>query len=100
VSEAIGSQDRRDLFSFVAGRRGYELCMLAVRKLVLQAVADATIWSSLDTAQQRLLQEKVVQRHGWPRLVRDNGLSGRKQALALLRQAVSRLCRHMGVDGG
>lgn len=94
--EAIGEQDRRDLTSFAYGLRGYELCMLAIRKLVVKAVADSSWWLQLDETQQQLLLERVMQRHDWAKLVRDNGLDGRKQAQSLLRHAVSRLLEYSG----
>lgn len=93
VQESISEQDRRDLFSFAFGLRGYELCMLAVGKLILQVMAQEHRWSQLDSMQQQLLLEKVVQRHDWPRVVRAHGLSGRKQALAVMREAVALLVR-------
>lgn len=89
VHEALGEQDWRDLESFALGQRGYELCMLAIRKLVLQALSDDRIFADLSETQKQLLQEKVVQRHGWERVVRTGAFTGRRQALQVMRQAVA-----------
>jgi len=93
VSEGIGAQDRRDLDSFAFGLRGYELCMPAIRKWVLQAMSDETLWRSLTATQRQLLLHKVVQRREWSTVVRETALSGRKQAVQCLREAIAGLLR-------
>ncbi|MCW9088507.1 MAG: GNAT family N-acetyltransferase [Gammaproteobacteria bacterium] len=104
VHEAITRQDRRDLESFAFGLRGYELCLVAIRKLVLQALGDRHVLAKLDTARQQLLRDKVVQRHSWERVVDRSGFSGRKEALERLRETVALLVRHYfggaGLPGG
>ncbi|MGM0595086.1 MAG: tRNA(Met) cytidine acetyltransferase TmcA [Pseudomonadota bacterium] len=94
VHESIGSQDRRDLESFAFGLRGYELCALAIRKLVLQAQGSRRAQALLDAAQRQLLRDKVLQRHDWPLVVRHGGFTGKKAAQASLREAVARLVRY------
>jgi tRNA(Met) cytidine acetyltransferase len=95
VHATLAEQDWRDLESFAFGLRGYELCMLAIRKLVLQALGDERGLMQLSEPQQQLLQEKVVQRHGWERVVRTGAFSGRRQALQATRQAVATLLQFM-----
>lgn len=91
--EAISAQDWRDLHSFAFGLRGYELCLSAVRKLVLKALADGRARELLDTRQQRLLQEKVVQRAAWSQVSRRLGYAGRRQAVQALRHVLAQLLR-------
>jgi len=86
---ALSAQDWRDVDSFVQGWRGYEVCQVAVRKLV-QATVRTT---ALDAKQQELLQRKVLRHEPWEMVIAALGYSGRAQALAALRSAVKQ-CRN------
>lgn len=94
VQERIGRQDRRDLESFAFGLRGYELCMLAIRKLSLQALGDHNALAKLTAVQQQLLRDKVLQRHSWEHVVRNGGYRGKRDALEALRVTSAVLVRH------
>lgn len=82
----LDAQDRRDVESFVRGWRGYEVCQVALRKWVAQALAGGA--PGLSAPQRALLEAKVLRGEPWPDLVAAFGYSGRAQALAALREAV------------
>lgn len=98
--EGISAQDWQDLNSFAFGLRGYELCLLALRKLVHKALADGGALQGLAQPQQRLLQEKVVRRRSWAEVAHTLGYSGRRQAQEALRQAIALLLRHYAGEEG
>jgi tRNA(Met) cytidine acetyltransferase len=81
----LDAQDRRDVESFVRGWRGYEVCQVALRKLA----ANVPQAAPLSAAQRDLLHGKIMQRQSWERIVAAFGFSGRAQALAALRAAVT-----------
>ncbi|WP_127478602.1 tRNA(Met) cytidine acetyltransferase TmcA [Sulfurivermis fontis] len=85
----LDAQDWRDVESFVQGWRGYEVCQVAVRKLVRAAIDQAV----LDAVQRELLQHKVLLCEPWESVIAALGYSGRAQALAALRTAVAQ-CRN------
>ncbi|GAB4293544.1 MAG: GNAT family N-acetyltransferase [Thiohalomonadaceae bacterium] len=91
----LDAQDWRDVESFVQGWRGYEVCQVAVRKLV-QATLDKV---AMDAQQQTLLQRKVLQGESWKAVIAALGYSGRAQALAALRTAVAP-CRNAALQDG
>ncbi len=90
----LGEYDWSDLESFAFGLRGYEICIAAIHKLVQQALADGTAQRILDKVQRALLEEKVLQRRPWSQLCRHHGFSGRKAAVAAIRQVIAVLYRH------
>jgi len=94
ISPELDERDWADLESFSHGLRGYENCMVAIRKLVMRVVADQAVMDQLDERQRSLLEEKVLQRHSWPQQVRRHGFAGRRQALSALRESVALLLRH------
>jgi tRNA(Met) cytidine acetyltransferase len=85
-SAELSAQDWRDVDSFAQGWRGYEVCQVAVRKLVQARINGA----ELDVKQQALLQRKVLQSEPWASVIAVLGYSGRAQALAALREAVAK----------
>lgn len=85
-SAELSTQDWRDVASFVQGWRGYEVCQVALRKLVLATIDSAPI----DAMQRMLLHRKVLLHEAWEPLIAALGYSGRAQALAALRVAVGR----------
>ncbi|MEW6647583.1 MAG: GNAT family N-acetyltransferase [Pseudomonadota bacterium] len=85
----LDAQDWRDVESFVQGWRGYEVCQVAVRKLVRATIDQAV----LDAVQRELLQHKVLLCEPWESVIAARGYSGRAQALAALRTAVAQ-CRN------
>ncbi len=94
----LNQYDWSDIESFAFGLRGYENCLVAIRKLVLRALGDGAAQMLLDTAQQSLLEEKVVKKCPWPQLCRHQGLPGRKAALQALREVIALLYSHYRVE--
>jgi tRNA(Met) cytidine acetyltransferase len=86
-STELSAQDWRDVDSFVQSWRGYEVCQVAVRKLVQATIKTA----ALDVKQQELLLRKVLRGEPWEMVIAVLGYNGRAQALAALRAAVG-LC--------
>lgn len=85
----LSAQDWRDVESFVRGWRGYEVCQVAVRKLVRAAINQV----ELGTVQRELLRHKVLLGEPWESVIAALGYSGRAQALAALRSAMQQ-CRN------
>lgn len=81
----LSVQDWRDVESFVQGWRGYEVCQVAVRKLVQATIKTA----ALGVKQQELLQRKVLRGEPWESVIAALGYSGRAEALAVLRTAAA-----------
>lgn len=88
-SAELSAQDWRDVESFVRGWRGYEVCQVALRKLV-RAVIDN---EALDTEERELLHRKVLRHEPWEAVIAALGYSGRAEALMALREAAAGLER-------
>ena len=84
----LDEQDWRDIHSFAWGKRGYEVCMAALQKLVLTRIA---ILAQLDTVQQTLLVTKVLQQQAWSPCIAQAGLTGKAEAVMTLREAIRAL---------
>jgi len=84
----LDAQDWRDVESFVRGWRGYEVCQLALAKLVRQKIGQLLV----DKKHKELLQRKVLHQQGWPEVIAALGYRGHAEALAELRQAMAELC--------
>lgn len=85
---AMEAQDWRDVMSFAFGRRGYESCLVSLRKLVTAWCSDEVAWCTLALAQRALLFDKVVRRFDWSELIAQHGLAGRAAAEDALRAAL------------
>lgn len=95
----LDEQDIRDIHSFIEGWRGYEVCQVALRKLL----ADRTIDTCLTSGEQQLIEHKIWQRQTWPDVVASFSYRGKAAALQALRQAMRKLwqgsgSRHSGHD--
>ena len=87
-SAVLDAQDWRDVMSFAFGRRGYETCLVALRKLVTALLGDGSLAQRLPPDAYALLFDKVVRRSGWAALAAGHGLAGRAAAEAALRGAL------------
>ncbi len=87
----INTQDKADLESYAYGKRGYESCQLAIRKLVTIARSNPQIWNKLTTWQQQLVEEKVLKQTCWQKLAKKHSQHGKKQLQSRVREAVSLL---------
>ena len=89
-SGALDEQDWRDLCAFAHAARGYEVCLAPLQRLVCQAAVEARV-DALESSERQLLVQKILQQQDWQRCASQVGLSGRAEALAVLRRAVARL---------
>lgn len=82
--------NHKELQAFAYKQRGYENTLYPLWKLVCNRVSEA---SSLLNIEKKILVLKVLQKHDWGNVVTrlDGEISGKKEALALLRKAISKL---------
>jgi tRNA(Met) cytidine acetyltransferase len=90
----LEAQDWRDIHSFAHGKRGYEVCMAALRKLV-----PGRDLSTLSPPQQALLLHKIIQQQGWQACIRQLEMQGHQQAESALREAIGKLIQCDEVHG-
>ncbi len=85
------AQEWRDITSFAFGKRGYEVCMTSIRKLVITALADRDIAAVLTGPGKDLLILRVLQNHGWQMLATRFTSKGKRELVATLRRETGRL---------
>jgi len=84
------NNNKEELLAFAEKQRGYENTLYPIWKLVSRELANA---SNLSSKEKEILVLKVLQKHTW-KAVADkmgDGINGKKDALILLRQAISNL---------
>ncbi len=91
-------QDWQELLAFAFGLRGYELTLVALRRLVATALEDEAVAGLLSSVQRSLLLGRVMQGRGWSEVAAAHGLSGRAQVLEALREAARALVLHYGSE--
>ena len=89
--QELSEQDWQDVTSFVNSARGYEVNAVPLAKFVCASLGDDGCCSALTDAELALLIAKVLQKKSWSECVTGFDLSGHKQALQRLRQAVKKL---------
>lgn len=77
--------DWQDVVSFAYGQRGYEFCMKAI---VTFCQTLPKKLPELSPRQSQLLSVKVFSLQAWPEVVKSVGLSGRAEAIKLLREII------------
>ncbi|WP_455210711.1 tRNA(Met) cytidine acetyltransferase TmcA [Kaarinaea lacus] len=87
----LTKQDCSDVKSFVSASRGYEVNSVPIWKLVCLCLAEKSCASELAQVELAMVIAKVLQRKPWQELVSDFLLSGQKEAVQSLRQAVKKL---------
>ncbi len=88
---SLNAQEWRDVTSFAFGKRGYEVCMTSIRKLVITALADRDIAATLTGPGKELLILRVLHNQDWKTLTTRFTVTGKKQLLATLRREVEKL---------
>lgn len=83
----LDDAEKQLLIGFCEHHRGYESSIVAINKLVLSGLTQAF---DLEDKELQLVIAKVLQKQAWSSLVALTGVSGQKQAVKLLRQAVSK----------
>ena len=86
-------QDWRELVALAWGRRGYEVSLVAIRRLLRVCESDWMHSGMLETAERAFLIEKCLQHRPWRQLVEAHGLDGDRAARERLRGILRRLLR-------
>ncbi len=100
----LDEQERRDLFAFAFGYRGYEMCAHTIGKAAFATLAGGKGAVALSPEERNLLIVRVLQDREWAETARHFTLPGKRAALAALRRAVTKLAErfparlhHIGV---
>lgn len=82
--------DLKTISSFSNGSRGYENTLFLLWRLVCSSLSKN---EELNDIERKVLIIKVLQKHSWSVLIEklENEVSGKKQALSLIRQAITKL---------
>jgi len=87
-----------ELLGFTYARRGFEISLYAIIPFVT-ALSEQGLMSSLDGRQQSLLKGRIFAHKGWKTMANELGLSGRREAIELMRQTLAELIDRTA-DGG
>jgi tRNA(Met) cytidine acetyltransferase len=87
----LSEMENHAVYAFCDQQRGYESSIVAIYKLTLYALFQPNQLNNLTADEVHLLIAKVLQKHSWQSLVTQTGVTGRKQAIKLLRRAVKKL---------
>lgn len=93
VPQALSDYDVDDLKAFAFERRQLEVIIASVWKLACMAFADRAAMEQLSEQQGVVLATRVLQRKPWKEVVAQSVLTGKRQALELLRGAIAELLR-------
>lgn len=77
------------LNAFYVHQRGYESSLYSILRLLLVSIPQYK--NGLSESELQILIGKVLQKRSWAELVKQSGVSGRKQVVSILRQAVGKL---------
>jgi len=86
----INAEDKRILHSFAYDYRGYENCLYLIWQLVITKLVDN---NTLNKQEKKILILKILQKNSWKKTVTRMGksISGKKEALKLIRHAIGKL---------
>jgi len=86
----MDNEDIKVLESFATESRGFENSLYLIYQLVLERLPKH---ASLNEQEMQILIMKVLQKNSWKTLIKrmNNKLSGKKEALELMRNAVKKL---------
>lgn len=87
----LDEEDRRDLQAFSAEQRLAEVTIGSLWRLALHALMTGRAHERLDSLELSLVIIRVLQKQSWSDTAARCGLTGRKQALTVLRAAVGKL---------
>ncbi len=87
-----------DACAFAATSRDYGNCLYGLRQTLHYALSEMPL--NLASTQLSLAIGKVLQGRGWPELVHEHALAGRKEAVRALRAIFRRLCEEMAPSDG
>ena len=87
----LNETENHALYGFSDQQRGYESSIVAIYKLTLYSLSLPNGIKNLTANELLILVAKVLQKQDWQSLAKLLELTGRKQAIKLLRQAVKKL---------
>ncbi len=87
----LDETERYALMGFCDQQRGYESSIAIIHKLTLSYLSQPIKAIDLTSDELQILIGKVLQKHQWQSLVKSLHITGKKQAVKLLRQAVKKL---------
>ena len=86
----LSRHDLRDLEAFVQHNRSYESCIAPIRKLVIRALKNRSVWHALTPDELSLLVSKALQQRSWEEI---NAESGRKTLMRRMRALIGECLR-------
>jgi tRNA(Met) cytidine acetyltransferase len=87
----LDDNEQHALYGFARQQRGYESSIAVIYKLTLYALSHSDQTIKLKPQELQIVIAKVLQKQNWQSLVELTNVSGKKQAISLLRQAVQKL---------
>ncbi len=91
VEALLNAQDYLDIHSFAWGRRGYESCLPALKKVTESVQKQPQQWCQIHSRQQLLLENKIIGQCAWSSVIERMGYSGKRQAIQKLREAIQEI---------
>lgn len=90
LNKSMSDKDKRILESFAHDSRGFENSLYLIWELVSAKIVDN---KTLSDKEKKILIIKVLQKHSWKVLIQkiQPTISGKKEALILLRQSIAKL---------
>ncbi len=85
----LSKSEEKEVAAFGYQQRGYENSLHPIWKFTIKTLPEGQ--SRLTTMENKVLMLKVLQKNSWQATKDQAGLSGKKDVLKVLRQAVSRL---------
>lgn len=95
---ALEPRDWAELAAFACGRRGYEVSLVAIHRLLQRYEAAWMHSDVLDPGERAFLIEKCLQHHPWSQLAQTHRLDGAGMARARMREILYRLLRAVAPD--
>jgi tRNA(Met) cytidine acetyltransferase len=87
----LSEDEWNDIISFATTGRGYEINAVPVTKLILYLFEQGEIDRLCSYDEQSLLIKKVLQRHSWQEISATLALTGKREAIARLRETVCKI---------
>jgi tRNA(Met) cytidine acetyltransferase len=87
----LSRSEQDALVGFTEQQRGYENSIAIIYKLTLYCLSQSHQSLNLTPQELQILIAKVLQKHHWLSLAKLTNIKGKKQSMALLRQAVRKL---------
>jgi len=87
----LNVHENQELSAFAHHQRGYENTLHSIWTFTLKSLATGQL--RLSAIESKVLMLKVLQKHDWQATKNKTGLSGKREVLQVLRQALAKLLR-------